>query len=163
MAFPNRIQNWNKYQPKDLKDAFRACKDFAKQKKNYSVERIAELMGATPESLYKWMADGRMPAAMIPVFEHVTGAHFVTEYLAGGAGRLVIKIPAGHPVDAEAIAGLQGILAEAMTDLIRCYAGKASVEQTRQELTGTLQSLAWHRENVSKLQQPEFDLGEDVP
>lgn len=158
MSFPARQTNWSRYQPRDLKDAFRACKDCARDKKRYSVERISELMGVTPDSLYKWMADGRMPAAMIPAFEHVTGVHFVTEYLAAGSGRIVIKIPAGHPQDAEALAGLQSLLADAVADLIRCYAGKASVEQTVQELTATLQSLAWHRENVGKLERPELEL-----
>lgn len=160
MSFPTRTTNWNKYQPRDLKDALRACKDCARDKKRYSVERIAELMGVTPDSLYKWMSDGRMPVAMIPAFEHVTGAHFVTEYLAAGTGRIVIKIPAGHPQDAEVLADLQSLLAGAMADLIKCYAGRVSVEQTVQELTATLQSLAWHRENVVKLEQPELDLGQ---
>lgn len=83
------------------------------------------------------------------------------KYLAGGAGRIVIQIPPGHPADAEALAGLQSIMADATAKLIRCYRGQATLDETRDGLTVTLQALAWHRENVAHLDQPELGLSGD--
>jgi hypothetical protein len=107
------------------------------------------------------LADGRLPASKIVAFEHACGAYYVSEYLAGGAGRIVIRLPAGHPADAEELAGLQEHLAESLTLLIRCYRGRASIEETQRELTATLQAMAWHRANVAQLTQPGLDLGGD--
>jgi transcriptional regulator with XRE-family HTH domain len=147
--------------PRDLREAIRMCKDHARERKRLSVERLADLLDVTVDTLYKWMADGRLPASKIPAFEHACGVHYVTEYLAGGAGRIVIQIPAGHPADAESIAGLQAIMADATAKLIRCYRGQASIEETRDGLTVTLQALAWHRSNVTRLDQPELGLPGD--
>jgi hypothetical protein len=158
MSFPQRQTNWKRYQPKDLRDAFRACKAFARERKHLSVERIADLMGVTADCLYKWLADARMPAQSIPVYEHVCGAHFVTEYLAAGCGRMVVAIPPGAPADAEDLAALQGQIAEAVARLIRCYRGDADTAETREGLAGSIRSLAWHRENVAHLGAPELDL-----
>ena len=50
-------RNWKRIQPSSLRDALRLCKDHALEKKNYSVERIADLMGITADLLYKWLAN----------------------------------------------------------------------------------------------------------
>ena len=39
-------RNWKRVQPGNLRDALRLCKDFALERKNLSVERIADLTGA---------------------------------------------------------------------------------------------------------------------
>ena len=156
MPFPRRTAHWK---PRDLREAIRACKDHAREKKRFGVERLAALLDVTDDTLYKWMADGRMPASKIPAFEHACGVHYVTEYLAGGAGRIVITLPTGHPADAESLAALQAIIADATAKLIRCYRGEASVAEVHAELTVSLQALAWHRENVAHLGAPELDLG----
>ena len=75
-------RNWKRIQPSSLRDALRLCKDHALEKKNYSVERIADLMGITADLLYKWLANGRMPASAIPAYELITGINFVTRWLA---------------------------------------------------------------------------------
>lgn len=160
MAFPGRSRNWKRYQPADLAGALRACKEFARDKKNLSVERIAELMGVSVEALYKWMADGSMPAKRLASFEHICGAHFATEYLAGGAGRIVIRLPSGAPTHPEDLAALQSELADAVARLIRCYRENDRVEDTRNAITGSLRSLAWHRENLARMESPELDFGD---
>lgn len=160
MSFPKRT-NWSRYRPSDLRGAFRGCKDYARERRNLSVERIAELMGVSPECLYKWLADARMPAVSIPAYEHICGAHFVSEYLAGGAGRIVVKIPAGVPASVEDVARLQAIVAEAVARLARCYRDAEDTENTRTALTESIQAMAWHRENVARLDEPELDLGGD--
>lgn len=158
---PFQKRNLRGYAPRDLRDAFRACKDHARARRNLSVERIAERIDATPESLYKWMADGRMPAAKIPAFEAVCGAHFVSDYLAAAHGRIAIAIPRGHHADVEDLAGLQAVLADAVGKLARFWHGRATMDETLAGLTISLQALAWHRENVRRADEPELDLGAD--
>lgn len=155
MPFPRKPAHWK---PRDLREAIRACKDHAREKRRLSVERLADLLDVSVDTLYKWMADGRLPVSKVPAFEHACGVHYVSEYLAAGAGRIVIAIPAGHPTDAEGLAALQAIIADATARLIHCYRGEASIEDTRDGLTVTLQALAWHRENVAHLGQPELEL-----
>lgn len=158
MSIPRRSAHWK---PRDLREALRAVKDHGRERHQLSAERLADLLDVTVDTLYKWLADGRLPASKIVAFEHACGAHYVSEYLAGGAGRIVIRLPAGHPADAEELAGLQEHLAESLTLLIRCYRGRASIEETQRELTATLQAMAWHRANVAQLTQPGLDLGGD--
>ena len=50
-----------------LVHALRLCKEWAQAKRHLSVERIADRMGTTHDSLYKWLATGRMPAILIPI------------------------------------------------------------------------------------------------
>lgn len=38
-------RNWKRWQPATLRDALKGCKDFALERHNLSVERIAERMG----------------------------------------------------------------------------------------------------------------------
>ena len=57
-------RNWKRVTPNSLRDALRLCKDHALEKKNLSVERIADLMGITADVLYKWLSNGRMPAML---------------------------------------------------------------------------------------------------
>lgn len=52
-----------------LLHALRLCKEWAQAKRHLSVERIADRMGTTHDSLYKWLATGRMPAILIPAYE----------------------------------------------------------------------------------------------
>ena len=160
MSFPRSPQHWKRYQPKDLRDALRACKEYARDSKRLSVERIADLMGISADCLYKWLSDAKMPVASVPAYEHICGAHFVTEYLAAGSGRLVVTIPAGLPAGVEDLAELQAQIADTVARLVRCYRSGEDVAGTRDGLTGSLQSLAWHRENVLHLEHPELDLQE---
>ena len=87
-------RNWKRFRANNLRDAMRACKDYAQEKHQLSVARIAELMGDVSEdSLYGWLSKGRMPVALVPTFELVCGAHFVSDWLAASAGRMVIAMP----------------------------------------------------------------------
>ena len=164
MPFQKKRRNWRDIRPRNLRDSFRLCKDHAKERKNLSVERIADLIGISDDLLYKWLSNGQMKASLIPSFENACGIHFVTEYLAAGAGRIVINIPLGRRADELALAELQALCAEAVAKLIRFYHDDlGDAEDTREYLTNALQGLAWHRENVDKLDMPELDLGGEGP
>lgn len=154
--------NWNTVQPNSITHAIELCSQYAREKRNLSVERIAELMGQpSHHALYKWMAEGRMPAVLIRPFEHACGVAFVSRYLAHSAQYLTMKIPSGAKSAARDINALQGSLTSAVTALIDFHDSRLSQEQCIDALTTALESLAWHRTNVEKTDCPELSLFED--
>jgi hypothetical protein len=87
-------RNWKRVAPTTLSNAIELCIEFAKEKHNRSVDRIAELIGlANKYTLYKWIESGKLPAISIRPFEHACGCDFVTRYLAHSAHKLLIDIP----------------------------------------------------------------------
>jgi len=161
MTYQKKRCNWKQIRPTDLKSAFRLCKDYAIAKKRLSVPRIAELMGESEDSLYKWLSNGRMPAALIPAYEHVCGIHYVSEYLAGANGSIVIKIPKGKKADESNINDLQLAFGKAMERLIQFYRGEADLIETKDALTNILKGIVFHRENITHHEQPGLNLGGD--
>ncbi len=152
---------WKRIQPNSLRDAMRLCKDYAHEKKNYSVERIADLMGITADLLYKWLANGRMPAASIPLYEHVCGINFVTRWLAASTGHLMIAIPSGRNASAQDMQQLQEVINTAVGKLLQFYGGKAVADETLAAIQQGMEGLAWHKGNVEKHLQPEFQFTEE--
>jgi hypothetical protein len=143
-----------------LRQAFRLCKDYAREARNLSVERIADLMGVTDDSLYKWLATAKMPTNLIPVYENACGCHYVTDYLAGSTHRLLIDIPRGRSATDTEINQLQVDAAEAIGLLLKFRAGGADASATLDALQRLLQGAAWHHANVAKHEQPELGLFE---
>lgn len=152
-------RNWKHVHPNSLAQAFRMAKDYAKDRHNLSVERIADLMGVTHDTLYKWLASGRMPAVLIPVYEHACGCQFVTKWLAASGGKLVIDIPAGRTASAETIQELQQSLHTVVGCLMAFYGGSGTAEQTLPAIVQALEGLGWHHHNVSHAATPELDFG----
>ncbi len=153
-------KNWKLLQSASLREAFRHLKDHGIAEKRLSVERQAELLGKTPDWLYKCMADASMPANLIPAFEALCGADYVSRYLSVSAGKLVIEAPVGRRCDATDVQALQAILNDAVGKLLAFHAGRQSADETSQALTAAMAKLAWHRENADKYAgQPALDLG----
>lgn len=151
-------RNWKRLQPTSLRHALELCKDHARERRNLSVERIADEMGITDHwSLYKWIQSGRFPANLIRPYETVCGIDFATRWLVASAGRLVVDIPSGRNASATDINGLQAVLNDAVGALIGFYAGRAQVDETLGSLQAALETLAAHRGNVVKHAQPELD------
>ena len=151
--------NWNKVQPTSITHAMELCVLYARDKRNLSVERIAELMGqASHHSLYKWMAEGRMPAVLIRPFEHACGASYVSRYIAHSAQYLTLRIPSGTKAEARALKALQASLPSAVTALIEFHDARMTQDDCIAVLTGALENLAWHRANVEKADCPELSL-----
>lgn len=156
-------RNWKRIIPHNLRDAFRLAKDHAITEKRLSVDRLAELMGKTPDWLYKVMADGSMPANMIQMFETICGADYVSRHLVVSGGKLVIEAPVGRACDACDIQALQEILNAAVGKLLAFHADKAEPEEVIATMTDAMQKLAWHRKNAAERVQPSLDLvGEGV-
>jgi len=152
-------RNWKRIQPTSLLHALRLCKDYAREKHNRSVERIADLMGVSPDLLYKWLGNGRMPASLIPAYEMACGIDYVSRWLVISAGKLVIDIPTGKVAKPGGIHELQDILNAAVGSLIRFYNGRTEAPETLAAAQSALEGLALHRGNVAKHTQPELDFG----
>lgn len=156
-----RQRNWKRVRARSLREAMELCIDFARETRHLSVEQISDLMGeASKWTLYKWIEGASIPARKIRPFEHACGCTFVTGFLGASAHKLVIDIPKGKRPDDIEIADLQASLAEAVGSLIRFHQGVADVEETEAALTGVMASLAYHRENIRRVAQPELAFGE---
>ena len=151
-------RDWKRFRPNSLLAALRGCKEFAHERKNLSVEGIADRMGVSHDVLYKWLATGRMPAILIPAYELVCGAHFATTWLAACAGKLVIDIPTGrHTAEADLVALNSGFSA-ALQLLADFYARPGThPADTLAALQQHLEQVAWHRANVAQAANPELE------
>jgi hypothetical protein len=151
-------RRWKHYQPSSIRRALEGCKEYARERHNYSVERIAAEMGLTDHwVLYKYIQSGRMPAPLVIVYERVCGINLVSRWMAAHTGKLLVEIPSGRQASAEDIQGLQEQLHEVTGLLMNFYAGKAEAEDTLAGIQNAMQSLAWHRGNVQQHAQPQLE------
>lgn len=152
---------WKNLRPTSLPRAIEACIDFARENKNASVDRIADWMGLNSKfTLYKWIANGRIPAVEIPAFEHACGCTYITDYLGHAAHKLLIDIPTGRG-NTDDVAALQSACAEAVSSISRFHRGQANAEQTLGRIRDAMSHLAFHHVDVEKAQQPELEFAAD--
>lgn len=151
-------KRWKPAQPQTMQHAIRLCLDYALHKHNRSVARVAELVGTTEWSVYKWMSEGSIPSVRIRPFEFACDATFVTHYIATSAQKLVIDIPAGRASNQDDLLDLQNRLNESVSLLTRFYRGEAEAADVLHGVTCAMQQLAGHRENVRKHDAPELAL-----
>jgi len=156
-GFPVSRRNWKLVKPTSAVAALRLCKEFAAERANLSVERIADRMGVSHDSLYKWLSTGRLPAILLPTFEMVCGCHFTTEWLAASAGKLVIAMPTGKTATQTEMVALNTGFSAALQLLTDFYADRADPETTVAALTAHLTKVAWHHANVLQHAAPELD------
>lgn len=156
---PTIRRNWKRIQPTSLRHALELCKDHARERLNRSVEQLAELMGMTDHwTLYKWLESGRMPVVMLRPYQAACGIDFVTRWIAGSAGKLLIDIPTGRHLQAADITDLHGAFADATKLLTDFYAGRADQAETLEALTHHMQQVAWHHGNVGAHTNPQLEL-----
>ncbi len=157
----NRRRNWKQLQATSMTHAMELCVHHAQQVLNRSVEQIAELMGeASHNTLYKWLATGRMPAVQVRAFEHACGINFVTRYLAHSGENLLVKMPTGRKPEHRELNELNVAANTAINELFKFYEGEAEASQTITALTVLIEDLAHQRGNVEKFRQPELLGGE---
>ena len=154
-------RNWNRIMPRTTLEAMRLCKDYAKAKKNLSVERIADRMGVSADNLYAWLGNGKMHLSLVQSYEQVCGCHFVSDHLAHAQGKLTVAIPSGRDLQDTDLLKMHGSFAATMALLAGFYAGKTDAAETLNALTQHMQAAAWHRGNVQKHLQPEFDFNSE--
>ncbi len=158
-GIPMSRRNWKRLQPSSLRHALELCKDYAKEKHNLSVERIAERMGLADHwTLYKWIQNGRMPICLVRAYEAVCGINYATRWLAASGGYLLIDMPTGRNASAEDIQVLQQTLNDAVGLLLQFHAGKGQEADTLAALQQGLEGLAWHHRNIERHLQPELEL-----
>jgi hypothetical protein len=153
-AAPSKRQRAN-----SLVHAMRLCKECAQAKRHLSVERIADRMGVSHDSLYKWLATGRMPAILIPAYELACGCHFVSEWLAASADRLVVAMPTGRKAGGAELLDMNSSCAAALQLLTAFYAAPqaADTEATLAALRLHLEQVAYHHHNVAAYATPELE------
>ena len=152
-------RNWKRVRPASLVVALRLCKEFAAERHHLSVERIADRMGTTHDSLYKWLATGRMPAILIPAYEHACGCHFASTWLAASAGKMVVDMPTGRTATPADMVEFNSGFAAALQLLSDFYAhpGQADPAETLAALTAHLQQVAYHQANVQQHATPVLE------
>ena len=153
-------RNWKRFRASNLREAMRACKDFALERRKLSVARIAELMGdVTEDTLYGWLSKGRMPAVLIPTFEMVCGAHFVSEWLAASSGRMVITMPKGHKASQAELHQITEDCSKAVSQLAAFYADPSKVDtaELMELLQRHLEQVAFQHHNVGQYIAPELE------
>ncbi|WP_368921833.1 hypothetical protein [Comamonas aquatica] len=150
-------RDWKRQRPHSLVHALRLCKEFAQERHNLSVERIADRMGVSHDCLYKWLATGRLPAIQLPTFELACGCTYASAWLATASGKLVIDLPKGAKTHASDLVEFNTGFAEALQLLNDFHAGTADAQATLQALQRHLEQAAWHHANVAKHATPELD------
>lgn len=152
-------RNWKLRPPASMVEALRLCKEFAQAERNLSIERIADRMGVPHDSLYKWLATARLPAILIPAYEHACGCHFVSDWLTVSAGSLPIPMPSGRTGNVTDMVELNSGFAAALQLLTDFYAKEAHADssQTLAALTNHLSQVAYHRANVQQHATPELE------
>lgn len=154
-------RNWNRIIPRNTLEAMRLCKDYAKAKRNLSVERIADRMGVSADNLYAWLGNGKMHLSLVQSYEHICGCAFISDHLAHAQGKLAVKIPAGRSLQDTDLLKMHGSFSKTMALLASFYDGGADAGETLAAITEHMQTAAWHRGNVGKHLQPEFDFNEE--
>lgn len=146
--------------PTSLRAAFELDKTHAERHRRLNIERLAELLSVTPALLYKWIETDSMPIRAVIAWQHLTGASHVVRYLASRIGAVVVQIPSGRPVSAEDIHDLQAVLNDAPGALLDLRGGRITRDDCVGALTSGIESLAWHRANVEKSEQPELEFAQ---
>lgn len=152
-------RNWKRVRPTSAVEALRLCKDYALEKHNLSVERIAELIGASTDNLYKWLATGRMPLLVVPTYELACRCNFASAWLAASGGKLVVDMPTGRKAETADLMSVNSSCAAALQLLTAFYADPTSTdtEATLSALRALMEQVAYHHHNVERFEAPELD------
>ncbi len=151
---------WKALPVNSVVDGIRAAVMHARVMHNLSVEQVAERSAMSHHDLYKYMGNGRMPAMLIPAFEHASGCHLLTDHLSLQAGRIVIPIPAGRTASAQDVNKLQALLTEAVGQILAFSDGRTKADDALAAIHAGMAGLAWHRVNIAKHAQPELEFTE---
>ncbi|MBL4799804.1 MAG: hypothetical protein JKY50_20590 [Oleispira sp.] len=152
-------RNLKRAVPRSLRHSMELCMEFAKDRKNLNVDRIADLMGLSSKwTLYKWLESARMPVNLVRPFENVCGCSFMTQYIASSAHKLLFDMPSSKPAKEEDLLALQTGFNEAVNVLASFYKGDAEAAEALGELTRHMSEIAAHRARVEKVAEPELEL-----
>lgn len=151
-------RNWRSVNPTSLGQAIKLCVEYAQEKHRRSVDRIADLMGTSPFTVYGWLRDESVPGRKIEAFQHACGCDFITRFHAHSAGCLLIPIPPGRLTEVDDVHRLQATCNAAVTALVGFASGHLDADKVGGDLTKAMEALAWYRENAQRSHQPELEL-----
>ena len=152
-------RNWKCWRPTSLQEAVEGCVQFAQaHDARTSVDRIADLVGESKWTIYKWMETGAVPAKKIPGFELACGKPYITEYLALSAHKLVIDMPTGRLPVGHDVHALQEACTQAIGALLAYSQDRLGAAETIDSLTAAMTRLAHERAQVERHAQPELEL-----
>lgn len=141
-------------------EATQLCLEFAMRKHNRGTKRVADLMGVKLDTLYKYLAEDRMPIGLVSAFENACGVTYVTEYMCAQAHLLAVEMPAGRKLTPTDVMQLQKHFSEVAALLISFHENAVEGDETAAALTCLMGELGWHRANVERCIQPELALFE---
>ncbi|WDE07269.1 hypothetical protein SG34_010465 [Thalassomonas viridans] len=151
-------ENRKYYWPTSMIDAVQKTKEHGLVNNQMSVGRIADQMGVSKETLYKWLATAKVPANKIISFEHSCGINYVTQYLAHSQDLLLISAPTGDkPLNTD-IADLQIFMTEVAKHLLLCSQGKSELQEVINKIRTLMQDLAFHESNISQMEKQQSEL-----
>lgn len=152
-------RSWKKISPRSLRQAMELCLEHAREKRNFSIDRVADHMGLSNKwVLYKWLENGRMPAILIRPFEAACGIDLVTRYQGHSANKMLIDIPIGRKASNREVHELQASFTTAVGLLLAVYEHGDSADEAHGALTTLLEDVAWHRKNIEEQMQPSLEL-----
>lgn len=154
-------RNWKSIRASNLLEAIRLCKEYALERHNLSVDRIATLMGITVDSLYKYLSTGKMPATLVPVYEHACGCRFVSLWFAASAGKLLIDRPTGRVPTPTDMVEFNSGFAHALQLLSNFHdnPSQEAAASTLAALSSHLEQVAFHHHSVATFATPELEFG----
>lgn len=151
-------RNWSRWRPTSLQEAVEGCLRYAQDRHRLSVERLADLVGESKWTIYKWVESGSIPARKIAGFEAHCRCCFITFYLAASARRMLVEIPTGRIAQTQDVQKLQQTCHEAIGSLMAFAAGRVDRDTTISALTVAIEQLAAERAHVETTNQPELPL-----
>ena len=149
---------WKTVVPNSITHAMQLCKEHAFEKQNFSVQRIADRMTVNPDTLYKYMGTGRMPANLIIAFEQTCEINFVTEYLAHSQGQLLVPVPNGTRAAHKDQLELQIFMTEVSAQITKCHNQQCEPQEAIDAITTLMKDLAFQKKNIAKLSDPQPEL-----
>lgn len=151
-------KNWNKIVPNSPVHALQLCKEFAVDKHQMSIERIADRMGTTRESLYKYISNGTMHASMLIAFEQACGKAYMTQYSAHSQGFLLVEAPSGKRAKTKDVIELQALMVQVAGLILRAFDGTADIGETVALIKKLMEDLAYQERNLTSFESPQMAL-----
>lgn len=149
---------WNRVVPHNINHALRLCKQHGIEKNQMSVERLADALMATADTLYKWIGNARLPVNAIVAYEQACGINFITQYLAHSQGFLLVPVPSGKRAEHKDLAELQLFMTEVSALIIKCHNGSCNAQTAIDGISTLMKDLAWQQNNIGKINTPQPEL-----
>ncbi|WP_027670065.1 hypothetical protein [Rheinheimera baltica] len=151
-------KNWNQVIPRSLTESLQLTKDFACATKQLSVPRIADRMGCSTDSLYKYLGGATMPTNLLIPFMETCHRVYPIQYMAHSLNMMLVPMPRGRKAEHKELVKLNMFCGEVMGKLLALHSGECSQQDAIDHLTLLIENLAYHRAEAGKLQQPELEL-----